>query len=60
MACLIAAYLASIVHQVLASDFGLSLLRLLWARMFPGQGSMEKTALDGSTENTLRAHPGLA
>ena len=43
----------SIGQQVLANNFGVSLLRPLWARTSPGRGDNDKPPLDGSTIKKL-------
>ena len=43
MACPKTAYLYSIIQQVLASNFGISLLRLLQAALYPGRGYDRQT-----------------
>ena len=45
MACSKAAYLYSIIHQVLASNFGISLLRSLRAALYPGRGYVRQTPI---------------
>ena len=52
-------YSYAIVHQVLANNFGASLLCPLWARAFLSRGDLDKPPFDGAT-HTPRVHPGLS
>ena len=60
MECSKAACLVSIIHQVLANIFGVSLLHSLRAALYPGKG-YEKPTFDGFfLGSTPRAHPELS
>ena len=60
MACSKAADSDAIVHQVLANNFGISLLRSLRATPLPSNGNIDKPPIDGATGDTPRLHPGLS
>ena len=60
MACPRTAYLFSRIHQDLASNFGLRLLRSLRAALYPGRGYVGKDPFDGSIGGTSQVHPGLS
>ena len=62
MACLKAACLYSIIHQVLANNFGICVSLLLSAldTYVPKPGSLGKPPIDGATGDTPRVHPGLS
>ena len=55
MACLKAAYLVSIIHLVLANNFGVSLPRSLQAALYPGRGTLEKPRSTAPQGGTRRA-----
>ena len=60
MACPKAAYLYSINHQVLANNFGISLLVSATDTYVLKPENMDIPLVDGATGDTPRVHPGLS